>query len=245
MGTDTLHNHLFIDIETVPAVEDYAMLPEDLRMMWQKRMKIADDDEAGKAGLAQVFRDEAALSAEFGKIVCIGIGAITEKGGGYQITLKALADDDEKSLLKRFCEALTNFTKKQPAILLTGHNIKGFDLPFIGRRMFIQGMALPECLQLHGKKPWEIPHIDTQEHWKFGSANYRDAASFALLAAVFGILTPKDDLCGKEVARVYYEVRNLKRIADYCLKDVLTTALVFLKIQHLTDIHPVPVIVAG
>ena len=54
---------------------------------------------------------------------------------------------------------------------LCGHNSKEFDIPFIARRMIIHNMPLPDKLNLFGKKPWEIPHLDTMDLWKFEITN--------------------------------------------------------------------------
>src|SRR5205085_9610077 len=109
------------------------------------------------------------------------------------------------------CTALSNFSKRIPKLIFCGHNIKEFDLPYISRRMVINGMQLPDCLKLQGKKPWEIPHVDTMELWSFGDR--KNYTSLALLAEVLGIPTPKDDISGAEVGRVYWEEDNLARIA--------------------------------
>ena len=103
--------------------------------------------------------------------------------------------------------------------LLCAHNGKEFDFPFLARRCIIQGVPLPEVLDLAGKKPWEVYHLDTMHLWKFG--DYKNYTSLKLLAALFGFPSPKDDIDGSEVGRVYWEERDLDRIARYCEKDVL------------------------
>jgi hypothetical protein len=100
--------------------------------------------------------------------------------------------------------------------------------------MLINGVALPAILNISGKKPWEINFIDTLELWKFG--DYKNYTSLKLLTAVFGIPTPKDDIDGSQVATVYYNEKNVNRIALYCQKDVLATAQVFLKLQAMQTI---------
>lgn len=116
-----------------------------------------------------------------------------------------------------------------------GHNIKEFDIPFLCRRMVIQGMQLPECLKLHGKKPWEVPHLDTLELWRFG--DYKNYTSLSLLAEVLGIPSPKEDIDGSMVADVYWKQNDLKRISTYCLRDVYTTARVYLRLKGMTDLE--------
>ena len=88
-------------------------------------------------------------------------------------------------------------------------------------------MELPAILNIAGKKPWEIQHLDTLELWKFG--DYKHYTSLSLLTAVFGIPSPKDDIDGSDIARVYWHDNDLERIAHYCQKDVLAVAQLFLK----------------
>ncbi len=79
-----------------------------------------------------------------------------------------------------------------------------------------------------GKKPWEVPHLDTLELWKF--SDFRHYISLKLLAHFFDIPSPKDEMEGSDVARVYYEEKGLARIVRYCEKDVIPLAKVYLKL---------------
>jgi predicted PolB exonuclease-like 3'-5' exonuclease len=95
--------------------------------------------------------------------------------------------------------------------------------------MLIHGIRLPKVLDISGKKPWEIKHLDTMELWKFG--DYKAYTSLALLCHIFQIPTPKDDISGADVARVYYEEQNLERITKYCEKDVVALIQVYLRMR--------------
>ena len=81
-------------------------------------------------------------------------------------------------------------------------------------------------MNIAGKKPWEINHLDTMELWRFG--DYKNYTSIKLLAALFDIPTPKDDIDGSQVAGVYYQEKDLERIKIYCQKDTLTVAQLLL-----------------
>ena len=120
--------------------------------------------------------------------------------------------------------------------LLCAHNGKEFDFPYIARRMIINDIELPYKLNLFGKKPWEVPHLDTLELWKFG--DYKSYTSLKLLTHVLGIPSPKDDIDGSEVYRVYYEENEIDRIVTYCEKDTIAVAQIFLRLRGdaiLTD----------
>ncbi len=234
MTPSDLQKIMFLDIETVPQTADLADIPEELAHLWedkfrliQKRMpeKYADETTAGES-----YAGSAGIYAEFGKIVCISVGFIFFKGPEMCFRTKSFAGDNEKMILEDFAALIHKFcTSKEHT--LCGHNIKEFDIPYICRRMLINGVKLPSILNISGKKPWEINFIDTLELWKFG--DYKNYTSLKLLTAVFGIPTPKDDIDGSQVAHVYYVERDIKRIAVYCQKDVVATAQVFLRLQAM------------
>ena len=112
---------------------------------------------------------------------------------------------------------------------LCAHNGKEFDFPYLCRRMIIKGLAVPATLNISGKKPWEVNHLDTMELWKFG--DFKNFTSLNLLAHTLGILTPKDDIDGSMVWEVYWKEKNLQRIITYCQKDVVTVAQIFLRMN--------------
>ena len=227
-----LQKIMFLDIETVPQTSDYSELSSELAHIWedkysllQKRMPEKYRDETTAA---EAFNSSAGIYSEFGKIVCISVGFVHFQGVEMHFRTKSFAGDDERLLLIEFTHLIAKFcTTKEHT--LCGHNIKEFDIPYICRRMLINGLTLPTIFQIAGKKPWEISFIDTLELWKFG--DYKNYSSLKLLTAVFGIPTPKDDIDGSQVASVYYNEKNLKRIATYCQKDVLATAQVFLRMN--------------
>jgi hypothetical protein len=123
------------------------------------------------------------------------------------------------------------FFARHPRFQFAGHNIREFDIPYICRRALINGLSLPISLQMNNFKPWEQPLLDTMQLWRFGE--FRNYTSLKLLAAVMGVPTPKDDIDGSMVGKVYWETGDVQRIADYCQKDVLTVAQLLLKFKGL------------
>lgn len=229
---EALKHLLFIDIETACGFADHAELSGNMQHEWLRKAKTKWNAE--EPDVPQMFFDKAAVFAEFGKIVCISIGCLRPRAEGDRLLLRSFAQDDEKALLEDFCSALSSFSDRLSKeggkpLTFVGHNIKEFDLPYISRRMIVHGMCLPECLRLHGKKPWEVPHMDTMELWSFGDR--KAFTRLALLAEVLGIPTPKDDISGEDVSHVYWHERNLPRIVTYCQKDVETTARIFLRLM--------------
>jgi len=219
---------LFLDIETVPAVSSYNMLDKTFQRLWDKK----STQFRGEEQTADEVFDRAGIYAEFGKIICISVGLIKEKNP-FSFRLKSFYGDDEKSLLSEFSSMLVKFSKNKEA-LLCAHNGKEFDYPYIARRMIINGMIIPDLLDNSGKKPWEVKLLDTLDLWKFG--DYKSYTSLNLLTAILNIPSPKDDIDGSMVARVYYDEHDIMRIVRYCEKDVLAVAQVLLKLMNLPEI---------
>lgn len=220
-----LENILFLDIETVPQQNSFDALNAEEKKMWEDKAQFLKKDENENAGTVY---NRAGIFAEFGKIICISAGCFAKTNGNRRFRIKSFSGHDEKNLLQDFASMLNkSFSGNQH--LLCAHNGKEFDFPFLGRRMLINGIKLPRPLNIAGKKPWEVNHLDTLELWKFG--DYKHYTKLNLLAHVFNIPTPKDDIDGSMVYKVYYEEKNLDRIVTYCQKDVVTIARLFLKFR--------------
>ncbi len=213
-----LGNILFLDIETVPIEPDYSDLDDITRELWSKK---ANRIKKQEGETAEDLFPRAGIYAEFGKIVCVSCGFVTPK---EKIRIKSYADNDEKALLSAFARLLEK-KYSSPGKLLCAHNGKEFDFPYIARRMLINGIRLPSILQIAGKKPWEIQHLDTLELWKFG--DYKNYTSLNLLTHVFNIPTPKDDIDGSDVYKIYWNDNDLNRIVTYCQKDVVAIIQLF------------------
>ena len=220
----SLENILFLDIETVPEHANFNQLDEELQELWDKKTKYQRKEEF----TAEEFYERAGIWAEFGKIICISVGYFVFKNGERNFRVTSFYGK-ERELLIDFKKLIdTYFNKKEH--LLCGHNAKEFDFPFIARRMIIHQIGLPIALDLAGKKPWEVPHLDTLELWKFG--DYKHYTSLKLLCKIFNIPSPKDDIDGSQVAGVYYQENNIKRIVKYCEKDTIAVAQVLLKFKR-------------
>ncbi len=215
-----IENVLFLDIETIPQFSDFSDLPERFKDLWTEKAKTFREEKPA----GEVY-ERAGIYAEFGKIICISVGIVTDKPE-RKLRLKSFYGDDEKQLLEDFFAMLNKYFYKSDN-LLCAHNGKEFDFPYIARRGLINGLKIPAILDNSGKKPWEVKHLDTLELWKFG--DYKHFTSLNLLTAIFDIPSPKDDISGSDVAKVYYSEKNLPRIVHYCEKDVLAVVQLYLK----------------
>jgi len=218
-----LDNILFLDIETVPETEHFSDLDSDFQELFAHKTQYQRKDEVSP----EEFYERAGIWAEFGKIVCISVGYFTQKSGERQFRVTTFQGDEERLLLD-FSNLINNHFNL-PQHVMCGHNVKEFDFPFIARRMLIHGIKIPDKLNLMGKKPWEVPHLDTLELWKFG--DYKHFTSLKLLTKVLGVPSPKDDIDGSEVAKVFYKDKDIDRIATYCEKDVIAVAQIILKLR--------------
>jgi uncharacterized protein YprB with RNaseH-like and TPR domain len=225
----SLANILFLDIETVPLQERFDQLEEIDQHLYADKTKYQRKEDFTPAE----FYDRAGIWAEFGKIVCISVGYFVNRDG-QQFRTRSFVGE-EKELLEEFATLLNeHFSGRNH--LMCAHNGKEFDFPYIARRMVILGIEIPSKLNLFGKKPWEVPHLDTLELWKFG--DYKHYTSLKLLTRILGIPSPKDDIDGSQVRDVYYQDHDLQRIATYCEKDVVAVAQIILKLRKepiLTD----------
>jgi DNA polymerase elongation subunit (family B) len=228
-----LEKILFLDIETAPQKSSLDEMPEELAALWEEKVELLKKripERYLPESTAESHFQEAGIFAEFGRIVCISVGYIYYKNGELYFRVKSFYGESEKQLLHDFSELIHRFCIDQHNNLC-GHNIKEFDIPYIARRMLICGLALPDILNVAGKKPWECKFLDTMEMWKFG--DYKHFTSLKLLCSVFNIPTPKDDIDGSQIARVFYEEKNPERIAVYCEKDVIATMQVFLRLSGM------------
>lgn len=218
-----LENILFLDIETVPEYSSFDQLDETLKELWAKKTKYQRKDEFS----AEEFYERAGIWAEFGKIICISVGFFATSVPKRSFRIKSFSGEEE-IILTEFKSLLEEHFNK-PQHLLCAHNGKEFDFPYIARRMIIHRINLPNKLNLFGKKPWEVPHLDTMELWRFG--DYKHFTSLKLLSKILNIPSPKDDIDGSDVNRVYYEEKNIDRIITYCEKDVLAIAQLLLRFK--------------
>ena len=207
-----IDNILFLDIETVPIEESYEDLDDRFKMLWDKKaLRLISND----IDTPESFYHRAGIYSEFGKIICISVAYFNNE----KLRVKSYYGENEKELLLDFKNLLDEYFSNDK-YLLCGHNAKEFDFPYIARRMLVNRVNVPKILDIAGLKPWEVKHLDTMQLWKFG--DYKHYTSLDLLTAIFEIPTPKDDISGADVWKVYWKDNDLERIKVYCEKDTIT-----------------------
>jgi len=232
MNQIALENLFLIDIETVSEKEHFHFLDDIWKELWSE--KINKSLPPGTTA-EEYYPMRAAILAEFAKVVCISFGYFkknnTNSADNYQLRIKSFCSENEKEILTRFVETLNQFHNQNHQWVFAGHNIKEFDVPFLCRRMLVNGMTIPSYIDFQNMKPWDTPILDTLHLWRFG--DYKHYTSLKLLAAALGVPSPKDDIDGSQVGHVYWKEKDLERIAIYCQKDVLTVANVILRFKGM------------
>ena len=226
--TPELRDILFLDIETVACTDTFQSLDERLKVQWSRKAGFLKREE----GITDedLFHQRAGIYAEFGKIICIAVGKLYDtESGEIGLKTKAYFGHDEKKILLDFNNMLEKM--EGATVRLCAHNGKEFDFPYMSRKMLIHGISLPAALNLSGRKPWETPHLDTMEMWKFG--DYKHYTSLDLLTAIFNIPSSKTDMDGSQVNAVYYRDKNLEKIKTYCVSDVVVLTQLYLKMKNL------------
>lgn len=231
---------LFLDIETVSQYGCYADMPEEWKELWQLKIeKQLTGDETPET----FYPKRAAIMAEFGKIVCISAGYFVADGNSTKFRVRSFFGDDEAALLRKVIDAFSLWQSSRKMANFCGHNIREFDIPYLCRRLLINGIPIPPYLDFQNMKPWETNIVDTFQLWKFG--DYKNFTSLGLLAACMNISSPKDDIDGSLVGDVYWRENNLERIALYCQKDVITVAQLVLKFKQMPLLNEADIILAS
>jgi DNA polymerase elongation subunit (family B) len=223
-----LHHILFLDIETVPQSPCFEQLPASVQSLFDQKTKYKRKEEVSAAD----FYDQAGIWAEFGRIICISVAYFVKNQIEKGPVIRSFFNDDEKELLLEF-KSLLQAEFKTSAHLLCAHNGKEFDFPYLARRMLIHRIKLPEILNLMGKKPWQVRHLDTMELWKFG--DYKHYTSLELMTSVLGLPSPKNEINGNQVRDVFYKQNDLRKIVRYCESDTLALIRVFLYLIGLSE----------
>jgi len=235
------HKTLIIDIETVPLSYDWNLVPDVLKDHWCHKMQFLSLKPEEEDDPAASFAARAGIYAEFGKIVCVGMGYIMQQEDRKVVRLKTIRNDDEKVLLLELKQTIDHFHRQNKDIIFCGHNIKEFDIPYICRRMLVNGIALPECLDLGGLKPWQVSHQDTLELWRFG--DYKHYTGLDLMAQLLGVPVAAPEMNKTAIARMYWEQNDLDMVADHCLKQVYMAALVYMRLKGWQEALPDPLYV--
>jgi hypothetical protein len=226
---------LFFDVETVSQYKDLDELPKQELKLWESYYDNFKERVTDKSKLhsveshlnkKEVYRQTAAFFPEFGKVACVSLGFVT-KGG--KTKFESFYGKDEVDILKKVRDVFNKVDTLD--FSLCGQNIKGFDIPFLGKRFFINGLRPPNIFPSHDTKPWEMKVLDTKDVWSFGSK--WGLSSLDLICSVLKVDSPKNgDVKGDNVNTNFW-VDNHEEIKEYCEKDVKALIDIITKFNSL------------
>ena len=126
----------------------------------------------------------------------------------------------EHQALEEFLALMSGFDPEADEVV--GHNIIGFDLPFIFQRCLANNIAGPPFINLSEYNPRGV--YDTMFRWWLGA---RNRVSLDDLAWVLGLQSSKtEEVEGSRVFDLYH-AGKLAEIREYNLKDVRLTRKVY------------------
>ena len=227
---ETIKKYLYFDVETAGLYPDLETLHDEnhrLWELWQKRETyyrgaypaLADADSP------EIYKQKAGLEPEFSRVVCVSFGSFTDAG---EVRFASFYGDNEYDILTKTAKILNNAAAKNWK--LCGHNIKGFDVPCLGKRMIYNRINPPSNIRIWDKKPWEVPYVDTSEIFAFGSWVHQKYLSLDLLSCSLNIDSPKQNMDGSKVNDAFWIDKDYEGIKKYCEMDVNTVMDVMLNI---------------
>ena len=227
-----LQKILFLDIETVGVYPDWETLVKENEPLsfqfehyfdWFQKRFPEDVDK----GVGQMFVNRAALVPEFAQIACVSVAFVTEQG---EVKMQSFSNPDEKKMLLEVQKLL--YRVGELGFFLCGHNVKGFDIPMLAKRMIMNGIMPPKILPGHDTKPWEIKALDTKEVWQYGG--YGSIASLELMCVCLGVESSKTmEVTGNKVHEAFWIKKDIEGIVKYCEKDVSVLIDVVKKLMNL------------
>lgn len=206
---------LFVDIETARQEKNFSVESPHYDVWAWKQRDRQTNEIPSEEEVIQAYYNKAALSPEWGMIVCISVGYIKD---GVLATKSFVGD--ERQILCDFVSMV-----KKSKRMLAGYNLIQFDVPYIRKRFFINGLT-DYFTERQGNdvyaKPWDLDDsiFDLMVAWK-GSGYMTSALDE--VAMCFGVPTSKGGIKGNEVSEKYHE-GAIKEIAEYCEADVRVVA---------------------
>jgi hypothetical protein len=245
----SLVNKLCFDIETIAKTEHYWDLSKEEQENWEdkcerqyldEKNKFENDSEVECNWYEGCWQKWAATSPEYSKILCISCAVVVEKDSEQEFKTVTYSgkgiptDEEELETVENFFKLVHKVFNERNYTHLVGHNIKGFDIPFILKKALMHGISyskFPFQLQLRDRKPWEMDHIlDTKEMYRFGS--YFLNATLGETCIALGVESPKDGAVkGSEIySYIYKEENPIDEVKTYCELDVVSTMKVLEKL---------------
>lgn len=209
--------NVFIDIETIPCQTPGFVDQLAREVTAPATYKKAESIEAWLAENRMTVALEQYLKTSFdgglGQIVCIAWA--TEEGDTNALQVTDLSPQAERAMLEVFLGDIQALREKHNMRVprWVGHNVAGFDLPFLWKRCVVLGERAPAWLPAH-PKPWGSEVYDTMVEW----AGPKGTVSLDRLCKMLGI-PGKDGMTGADVWPAV-QTGRLDEVTEYCRDDV-------------------------
>ncbi len=220
---------LYFDIETVSKYRNINEFKNNdkrgydlfIRKMNRKSDKFTDWKEDENT----VYMNKSTLIPEYGKVVCVTMAYFNKDG----LKIKSIYNHDEKILIMEVHKILTYINNKT-LFGLCGYYIKGFDIPWLNKKMMKYGLKIPQFLKTFNVKPWDMNVFDLSEIWR--SNGTLEHSSFDEMLYMLNLNSPKTIMSGSDTNKVYWEEDNIEQIKDYCEDDVKSCVDAAIKIHN-------------
>ena len=215
-----LHKLLYFDLETISqfsCLDDLKEYNPRLYDCWKKREDYYRKSypELKDFTSDMIYMDKSPLEPEFGRILCASFAVLEDNG---EKRFMSFCSDNELEVLESCKKILINTEHK--GFRMCGHNVKSFDVPYLGKRMIYNKITPPSSLMVSNKKPWEINILDTTELFSFGNYMQGRYLGLELLTCSLGVESPKVEMEGAKVNYTYWTEKDLDKIKKYCELDV-------------------------
>jgi DNA polymerase elongation subunit (family B) len=204
------------DIETIPDPGLSATANEAL----DKKAKTMSESGRNDLSFEEARKLIAGTTPYFGKIVCIGLHRSGPSGSG-----SAAFVGEELDILQRFWKTIDQAKFRG---LFISYNGLSFDAPFILRRSGLYGLEPTNKNFLSLRRFSNHPHCDLKE--VLANWDRFEAITLHLACDFYGVPTPKTGISGKDVEKVF-NAGGIQTIADYCVRDVEATFLLYQKLK--------------
>lgn len=221
---------LYLDIETLPTnspsvIEEFAKTitaPGQYKKQESIDTWLAENRESVLKDLVA----KTSFDGLYGRIACIAWAFDDGE------VMSSRSTDSETDCIDRFYRdvaahqaTIYHGGAAQKELTVCGHNIAGFDLPFLKHRSIILNVCpVPQIRKAMVAKPWDKTIADTMLLW---SPEREKRVSMDKLCRVFGI-QGKGDFDGSMVADTWPV--DPDKVIAYCREDVIRTRQIYKRI---------------
>jgi DNA polymerase elongation subunit (family B) len=222
---------VYFDIETIPCqlpgVRDEYIAAVQAPAKYSKPESIAEWLRENREAEGEAAWLKTSFDGGVGHVCCIGLAVDDEAPRSYQTPADAIGNrNHEAQVLMNFFSDLTSIGRS----VIVGHNIIGFDLPFIWKRCMVLGVKPPLWFPRNPSKYSSETVRDTMLMW---DQDQRAGAGMDRICKLMGI-PGKGDISGADVWPMV-AAGDIDGVAEYCRADVRRTRLMFKRMTFAED----------